>query len=253
MKEILRNFKVFILTSATLTVAGDFSFLANRLGLENSRTRIFPSPFNYGKQSLLFVDERLPFPKEEGEFIRRCAQSIDELIKVAGGRTLILFTSFKMMEEVFALCRKGGYRFLKQGDEPAYQLLERFREDTTSCLFATASFWQGIDVPGEALSCLIITRLPFDVPDEPRIEGIVEDLKKRGIEPFWSFQLPQAILRFRQGFGRLIRNKSDRGVVAVLDKRIIRKNYGNLFLRSLPDNLPIITNINPVVGFFRRR
>jgi ATP-dependent DNA helicase DinG len=253
MKKILSNFKVFILTSATLTVAGDFSFLANRLGMEEYQKSIFPSPFDYEKQSLLFIDERLPFPKEEGDFIRRCAQSIDELIKIARGRTLILFTSFKMMEEVFALCRKGEYQFLKQGEEPAYQLLKRFQEDTTSCLFATASFWQGIDVPGEALSCLIITRLPFDVPDEPRIEGIVENLRRRGEEPFWSFQLPQAVLRFRQGFGRLIRNKRDRGVVGVLDKRIIRKNYGHLFLRSLPENLPMTTNINPVVGFFRRR
>ncbi|MEO0102844.1 MAG: ATP-dependent DNA helicase, partial [candidate division WOR-3 bacterium] len=226
IKEILSNFKVYILTSATLTVANDFTFITNRLGIESAITKILASPFDYSKQSLLFIDERLPFPSEEEEFIKRCASVIEELIKIARGRTLILFTSFKMMEETFARCQKGRFPFLKQGDKPSYTLLKEFQEDTASCLFATASFWQGVDVPGETLSSLIITRLPFDVPDEPRIEGIVEDLKRKGIEPFWNFQLPQAILRFRQGFGRLIRNKNDRGVVSVLDKRLIKRNYG---------------------------
>lgn len=252
IREILRNFKIFILTSATLTVAGDFTFISSRLGIDGVERKILASPFDYSKQSLLFIDERLPFPQEE-EFTKRCVSVIDELIKVARGRTLILFTSFKMMDEVFAWCERGRFSFLKQGDKPPYSLLKEFQEDTTSCLFATTSFWQGIDVPGEALSSLIITRLPFDVPDEPRIEGIVEDLKRKGIEPFWNFQLPQAVLRFRQGFGRLIRNKNDRGVVSVLDKRIIKKNYGSLFLKSLPENLPITLSINPVVGFFRRQ
>ncbi len=253
IKEMLSNFKVFILTSATLTVAKDFKFITNRLGIDEANRKILPSPFDYSRQSLLFIDERLPFPSEEEEFVKGCALVIDELIKVARGRTLILFTSFKMMEEVFARCEKGRFPFLKQGDKPPYELLRNFQEDTSSCLFATTSFWQGIDVPGEALSSLIITRLPFDVPDEPRIEGIVEDLREKGIEPFWNFQLPQAVLRFRQGFGRLIRNKNDRGVVSVLDKRIIRRNYGNLFLGSLPENLPITLHMAPVVGFFQER
>lgn len=252
LKDIFDKFKVVIFTSATLTVAEDFGFIMGRLGIKDATKKILKSPFDYSKQSLLFIDDRLPLPSSEEEFILKCAKAISEIIKIAQGRTLVLFTSFKMLEEIFSLVEKGKYRFLKQGDKPAYSLLEEFRQDTTSNLFATASFWQGIDVPGEALSCLIITRLPFDVPDEPRIEGIVEDLRKRGIKPFYTFQLPQAVLRFRQGFGRLIRNKNDRGVVCVLDKRIIRRNYGNLFLRSLPENLPITLSISPVVGFFKR-
>ncbi len=254
LSEIFHKFKPVILTSATLSVGRDFTFITNRLGIMPAASwekKILDSPFNYRERCLLFIEERLPFP-EEDDFVPQSAKVINEIIRVAGGRTLILFTSFKMMDEVFRLCERGRYRLLKQGDAPVYQLLREFREDTSSCLFATASFWQGVDVPGETLSCLVITRLPFDVPDEPRIEGIVEDLKSKGEEPFWSFQLPQAVLRFRQGFGRLIRNKTDRGVVAVLDKRIIKKNYGGLFLKSLPENIPITFDINPVVGFFKR-
>ncbi|MFB0509614.1 MAG: ATP-dependent DNA helicase, partial [bacterium] len=208
-----------IMTSATLTVNRDFSFVKHRLGADKSKILLLDSPFDYSKHALLYLAHGTPLPTDETKFYDACAQTIDEVLQLSQGRALILFTSYQAMREVYNRVKKGNYEFLMQGEEPIFKLLESFRNDVTSVLFATQSFWQGIDVPGEALSCLVITRLPFDVPDDPRLEGITENLKEKGSEPFYSFQLPSAVLRFRQGFGRLIRNTKDRGVVCVLDKR----------------------------------
>ena len=240
-----------IMTSATLTVNRDFSFVKHRLGADKSKTLLLDSPFDYSKQALLFLAHGTPLPTDETKFYDACAQTIDEVLQLSQGRALILFTSYQAMREVYNRVKKGNYEFLMQGEEPIFKLLESFRNDVTSVLFATQSFWQGIDVPGEALSCLVITRLPFDVPDDPRLEGITEALKEHGLEPFYSFQLPSAVLRFRQGFGRLIRNTKDRGVVCVLDKRIIERSYGKSFLDSLPKNLPMAFNINAIAHFFK--
>lgn len=250
--KVFNKIASVIMTSATLTVNRDFSFLQQRLGSNNCQRLLLDSPFDYQKQTLLYLTQNLPLPNDEDKFYVACAQTIDEILKLSQGRALILFTSYRTLKKVYEKVKKGNYTFLVQGEMPVFKLIETFRNDIASVLFATQSFWQGIDVPGEALSCLIITRLPFDVPDDPRLEGIAEHLTEQGKEPFSSFQLPQAVLRFRQGFGRLIRNTKDRGVVCVLDKRIIERSYGKFFLDSLPKNLPITFNINAIAQFFKR-
>ncbi len=239
-----------VLTSATMTVAGSFSFLSGRLGLEDFETESLDSPFDYQSQSLLYVASYLPPPTQAGEFNRAAAEVIAAIIKASLGRALVLFTSYDSMNTVFRLMPQTDYNYLLQGDTSVAKLLEDFREDKHSVLFATQSFWQGIDVPGEALSCLIICRLPFEVPDDPRLTAIAEKLKADGISPFTAYQLPTAVLRFRQGFGRLIRTATDRGVVCVLDKRIIAGNYSQSFLKSLPKGVRVTTKVADIDRFF---
>jgi ATP-dependent DNA helicase DinG len=240
-----------VLTSATLTVAGSFSFVSRRLGLEGFETASLDSPFDYKSQSLLYVSDHLPPPTQTGEFNRAAAAAITAIIKASRGRALVLFTSYDSMNAVFALMPQTDYNYLVQGDTSPAKLLDDFRQDTHSVLFATQSFWQGVDVPGEALSCLVICRLPFEVPDDPRLTAIAEKLRADGISPFTAYQLPVAVLRFRQGFGRLIRTASDRGVVCVLDKRIIAGNYGGSFLKSLPKGVRVTTKLGDIDRFFQ--
>jgi ATP-dependent DNA helicase DinG len=239
-----------ILTSATMTVAGSFSFLSGRLGLDGFETESLDSPFDYESQSLLYVPDHLPLPTQAGDFNRAAADVITAIIKASMGRALVLFTSYDSMNAVFALMPQTEYNYLLQGDTSPAKLLDDFREDTHSVLFATQSFWQGIDVPGEALSCLIICRLPFEVPDDPRLTAIAEKLRADGISPFTAYQLPTAVLRFRQGFGRLIRTATDRGVVCVLDRRILAGNYSHSFLKSLPKGVRVTTKIADIDRFF---
>jgi ATP-dependent DNA helicase DinG len=239
-----------VLTSATLTVAGSFSFLSSRLGLDDFETESLDSPFDHKSQSLLYVSDHLPPPTQPGDFNRAAADVITAIIKASMGRALVLFTSYDSMNAVFALMPQTEYNYLMQGDTSPARLLDDFREDTHSVLFATQSFWQGIDVPGEALSCLIICRLPFEVPDDPRLTAIAEKLKAEGISPFTAYQLPTAVLRFRQGFGRLIRTATDRGVVCVLDKRILASNYSHSFLKSLPKGVRVTTKVTDIDRFF---
>jgi ATP-dependent DNA helicase DinG len=239
-----------VLTSATLTVAGSLSFLSGRLGLDDFETESLDSPFDYQSQSLLYVSDHLPPPTQSGDFNRAAADVITAIIKASMGRALVLFTSYDSMNAVFALMPQTEYNYLLQGDTSPAKLLDDFRDDTHSVLFATQSFWQGIDVPGEALSCLIICRLPFEVPDDPRLTAIAEKLKAEGISPFTAYQLPTAVLRFRQGFGRLIRTATDRGVVCVLDRRIVAGNYGHSFLKSLPKGVRVTTKVADINRFF---
>ncbi|MCX7784871.1 MAG: hypothetical protein N2201_01375 [candidate division WOR-3 bacterium] len=249
-QRVLERISSVILTSATLTVSKDFGFIQNRLGLDKVETLQLDSPFNYHQQALLVIPTNLPLPTDEEKFLIDCAFVIDKILKMTKGRALVLFTSYNALQKTFQLIDKSEFPFLIQGEESTLELLEKFKKDVASVLFATQSFWQGIDVPGEALSCLIIVRLPFDVPDDPRLEGICEKLRANKLEPFTTYQLPNAVLRFRQGFGRLIRNKQDRGVVCVLDKRIVTKEYGKQFLNSLPRNLPITFSIETIKDFF---
>ncbi|MEO0076386.1 MAG: helicase C-terminal domain-containing protein [candidate division WOR-3 bacterium] len=249
-KYVADNIPTMIFSSATLTVSKDFSFIKNRLGFNNTKTLLLYSPFDYSKQALLYIPTNLPMPTDEDKFLQSCANIINKILDYSNGRALILFTSYQALEKTYHLVEKKEFRFLVQGQESVFELLNKFINDVSSVLFATQSFWQGIDVPGEALSCLIIVRLPFDVPDEPRLEGICEQLRRNGQEPFLSYQLPNAVLKFRQGFGRLIRNKQDRGVVCVLDKRIVLRKYGKQFIDSLPQNLPITFSIESIKNFF---
>ncbi|MEO0092311.1 MAG: helicase C-terminal domain-containing protein [candidate division WOR-3 bacterium] len=249
-QRVLEKISSVILTSATLTVSKDFSFVKGRLGLDKAKTLKLDSPFNYQKQALLVIPTNLSLPIDEDKFLTDCADVINKILKMTKGRALVLFTSYNALEKTFQLIDKSEFPFLIQGQAATFELLEKFKNDIASVLFATQSFWQGIDVPGEALSCLIIVRLPFDVPDDPRLEGICEKMRADKLEPFTNYQLPNAVLRFRQGFGRLIRNKQDRGVVCVLDKRIVTKEYGKQFLNSLPKNLPITFSVENIKDFF---
>ncbi|MFO7637908.1 MAG: ATP-dependent DNA helicase [bacterium] len=247
--EIYSKLRVAVLTSATLTVANNFEFTSRRLGLEGFTTLQLDSPFDHGRNSLLYVPDRLPLPTDPA-FTEQAARQVSAITRASRGRALVLFTSYEMMRRVHEACDDNGHARLIQGELPLPQLLERFRTDIDSVLFATQSFWQGVDIPGESLSCLIICRLPFEVPDDPRLTAIADRLRADGIKPFTAYQLPTAVLRFRQGFGRLIRSRRDRGVVCVLDRRILTKGYGDTFLRSLPPGIRLTTSLADIERFF---
>jgi len=228
------------MTSATLAVKKNFSFLRSGLGLEdNERVSelILQSPFDYKEQALLVIPTDIPEPMERG-YSEKLSPIILKAVKASRGSALILFTSYSLLDAVYK--KIGGELSeleiipLKQGRLPRAMLLDRFRIDDNSVLFATDSFWEGVDVPGDALRLVVITRLPFRVPTEPIIEARVEHMESRSINSFIEYTVPVAVLKFKQGFGRLIRTKKDRGAVLVLDKRIVSKNYGKYFLDSLP-------------------
>jgi ATP-dependent DNA helicase DinG len=224
-----------ILTSATLAVAGGFDFLKDRLGLRNARTLIVPSHFDYQEQALLYVPQSLPDPRSPA-FVSAAAREIIELLFLSRGRAFVLFTSNQQMRLIYdRVSFEVPYQTLLQGTAPRNALLEEFRSTPNAVLFATASFWQGVDVPGEQLSCVIIDKLPFAVPSDPVVEARVNAIKDEGGDAFNSYQVPQAAIALKQGFGRLIRSRSDRGVLALLDNRITRTRYGQIFFDSLPD------------------
>ncbi len=224
-----------ILTSATLAVAGEFEFVKTRLGLRNARTLIVPSHFNYQEQALLYVPQSLPDPRSPA-FVSAAAREIIELLFLSRGRAFVLFTSNQQMRLIYdRVSFEVPYQTLLQGTAPRSALLEEFRSTPNAVLFATASFWQGVDVPGDQLSCVIIDKLPFAVPSDPVVEARVNAIKEEGGDAFHSYQVPQAAIALKQGFGRLIRSRSDRGVLALLDNRITRTRYGQIFFDSLPD------------------
>lgn len=239
-QNIWDKYNSVILTSATLTVGQNFAYIRDRLGfvkdlaVQESR---FESPFDYQQRVVLGIATDLPAP-EEKDFVRKLPQAVAASLAASQGRALVLFTSFALLNITGAAIAprlmEMGITLLCQGAMPRHILLNKFRRDTSSVLLATTSFWEGVDVAGESLSNVILTRLPFTVPDDPVTQARMEDLKKQGKNPFYHFQIPQAVLRFKQGFGRLIRTKQDSGVVLVLDKRIQTKRYGRWFLEALP-------------------
>jgi ATP-dependent DNA helicase DinG len=224
-----------VLTSATLAVAGEFEFTQQRLGLRNARTQVVPSHFDYASQALLYVPREMPDPRSPA-FTAAAAREIVALLTHSRGRAFVLFTSYQQMRLVYdRVSLEIPYETLMQGAGPRSALLDEFRSTPHSVLFATSSFWQGVDVPGEQLSCVIIDKLPFAVPSDPVVEARIAAIRDDGGEPFSSYQVPQAAIALKQGFGRLIRSRTDRGVLALLDRRITASRYGQIFFDSLPD------------------
>jgi ATP-dependent DNA helicase DinG len=223
-----------VLTSATLAVGGNFDFLKTRLGLQNARERIFPSHFNFAEQALLYTPLHLPDPRD-AEFGPAAAEEILKLLKVTQGRAFVLFTSIQQMRDTHERL-KGRLRYpmLLQGSAPRTALLEKFRRTAHAVLFATSSFWQGVDVQGQQLSAVIIDRIPFAVPSDPVVAARIRQINEDGGDAFNEYQVPEAVIALKQGFGRLIRSETDYGVLVMLDKRLVRMNYGRRFFESLP-------------------
>lgn len=227
-----------ILTSATLAVDGSFDYLRGRLGVPDCDTLVLGSPFDFGRQMKLFIPSRMP-PPTSPEFPAAAARAVGWLTVRNGGGTLVLCTNANFLRDLVAATKtmfeKENLTVLAQGgDRSRHQLLEQFRGGERMVLFGLDSFWMGVDVPGNALSQVIITRLPFAVPDEPIIEARIDQIRQRGGDPFREYSLPMAVIKFRQGVGRLIRTAEDCGVVVVLDRRIIERWYGPTFLAAIP-------------------
>ena len=240
---VFERYPTVVLTSATLTVAGDFAFWCGRVGLAEVSARPvfteqYPSPFAYREQAMVGVPTDAPEPTA-AEHQAWLGRYLIAVLRASRGRALVLFTSYAMLDRSYRQVQEPlaaeGITVLRQGDDDRHRLLDRFRGDTASVLLATDSFWEGIDAPGEALSMVVICRLPFSVPSHPVAAAQMARVAENGADPFFALTLPRAVMRVRQGFGRLIRRHDDRGVVLFLDVRLARKSYGAAFLQSLPD------------------
>jgi len=237
------NYNTIILTSATLAINKNFKFLKEDIGLHqipNGRLSelILDSPFDFRKQVIIGIPTDISEPNESG-YTSALEENILKTVEITEGRALILFTSYSLLDNLYKKLEpritRLGYTCLKQGMDNRHSLLETFKKDKTSVLFATDSFWEGIDVKGDALECVILTRLPFKVPTEPIIEARAEAIERAGGDAFYNYSVPMAVIKFKQGFGRLIRSRDDRGVVIIFDSRVATKRYGKIFLQSLPD------------------
>ena len=233
-ERLFEKFDTVVLTSATLTVGGRFEYIRQRVGLDHTKESALPPEFDWQQQALLYLPRTVPDVRNPG-FSAAAADEIVKLLELSQGRAFCLFTSYSQMKDLFERVRnRVAFPLLLQGTAPRSTLLERFKNTPGAVLFATSSFWQGVDVPGEQLSCVIVDRLPFAVPSDPVVAARVRALEEDGRNAFAEFQVPQAVLALKQGFGRLIRTKTDRGVLALLDSRIERMPYGKIFLESLP-------------------
>ena len=233
-EKLFEKFDTIILTSATLTVASRFEYIRQRLGLDHAKEGALPPEFDWRRQALLYIPRTMPDVRNPS-FVSAAADEIVKLLELSQGRAFCLFTSHSQMNELFErVSGRVSFPLLRQGTAPRSVLLERFKNTPGAVLFATSSFWQGVDVPGDQLSCVIVDRLPFAVPSDPVVAARVRMLQEDGRNAFAEFQVPQAVLALKQGFGRLIRTKTDRGVLVLLDSRIQRMPYGRIFIESLP-------------------
>jgi len=238
-----------VLTSATLTVDGTFEYIRERLGIRHADEVRLSSEFDFTRQAILYLPQRMPDPRSDN-FALAAGREVIEILKRTEGRAFVLFTSYASMRSVLALAEMAlSYPIFAQGTAPRTQLLKQFRETPNAVLFATSSFWQGVDVVGEALSCVIIDKLPFASPGDPITSARIESIRARGGDPFADYQVPLAILALQQGLGRLIRHRQDRGVLAVLDPRLKTKHYGRRFVSSLPP-APVVHDLAQVSAFF---
>jgi len=250
-ERLFDNVRAVVLTSATLAVDGSFAYVRSRLGLEDldAEELQLASPFDFGEQALLYVPRHMPDPRS-ADFAERVADEVLRLLETSRGRAFVLFTSYANMNAVAErIAGQLPFPLLIQGEAPKAVLLDTFRQTPGAVLLATASFWQGVDVVGEQLSCVIIDKLPFASPSDPIVSARIERLRNHGGNPFGEYQVPVAVLTLKQGLGRLIRTGSDRGILAVLDSRLVGRAYGRRFLESLPP-ARLVHDLDAVARFF---
>src|SRR4051812_30579847 len=251
-QTLFENVETAVLTSATLAVSGNFEYVRKRVGLDHAREMVVPSHFDYNHQALLYVPPEMPDPRAES-FSRVAADKIRRVLECSQGRAFCLFTSYALMNDVYErLLGELDYPMLLQGSAPKNALLDEFRITPNAVLFGTSSFWQGVDVQGEQLSCVIIDRLPFMVPNDPVVAARINAINSDGGNAFFDYQVPSAVITLKQCFGRLIRSLQDRGVLVLLDNRIRTQRYGKVFLDSLP-NYKRSTDLADVEFFFGLR
>jgi ATP-dependent DNA helicase DinG len=246
---LLDRMQTTVLTSATLTVDGTFEYIRARLGIRHADQVRLPSEFDFERQAILYLPPKMPDPRST-DFALAAGKQVVEILKRTRGRAFVLFTSYATLRAVHNIAEMGlDYPLFVQGSAPRTELLRQFRETPHSVLFATSSFWQGVDVVGDALSCVIIDKLPFASPGDPITAARIDAIRAEGGEPFSEYQVPLAILALQQGLGRLIRHRRDRGVLAVLDPRLQTKGYGRRFINSLPA-APVVRALDAVEAFF---
>jgi ATP-dependent DNA helicase DinG len=246
---LLERMQATVLTSATLSVGGSFEYVRSRLGVTTPRELCVPSEFDYRRQAILYLPRRMPDPRSAG-FAAAAAREIVEILRRSRGRAFVLFTSYAVLRAVRGVAESAlDFPILVQGDAPRSTLLRDFRSTPHAVLLATSSFWQGVDVVGEALSCVIVDKLPFASPGDPITAARMEAVEAAGGEPFSEYQVPLAILTLQQGLGRLIRHRRDRGVLSILDPRLRTKAYGRRFLDALPP-APVTDRLDDVDRFF---
>jgi ATP-dependent DNA helicase DinG len=248
-QSLFDRFDSIVLTSATLAVANGFDYIKGRLGLEGARELIVPSHFDYESQAIFYVPPDMPEPRD-ANFSAQATMRIRQLLEITRGRAFCLFTSIAQMQQVHdALLGQLDYPMLLQGSAPKTALIEQFRATPNAVLFATSSFWQGVDVQGEQLSCVIIDKIPFAVPSDPIVQARSRAIDDDGGNSFFDYSVPAAVITLKQGFGRLIRSLNDRGLLVLLDNRILKKQYGKVFVQSLPAYTRT-TDIRKVEEFF---